>query len=298
NGLPSIGQFIRKAFLISDNDAYNRMYQFVSQRTINRRLHHMGYRHTRITRQFMGFDDAGNRHTNPVRFLAPDGILLSIQPPAYNTDSFRFPAPVFIGKGYINSSGQLVNEPFNFTRHNFIPLQDLQLMLQSIIFPASVKKKSRFKIDAGDQRFLLKYLSQYPSETSYPKYDDSIFYDSYVKFFFLDSTHQMPHGVRVFNKVGWAYGFLTDVSYVLDTVHNVEYMLAATIYANSDGILNDDNYDFDSIGRPFLTGIGQAVYQYELNRPRKHGSRIPGFGIEYDHRDPNDKRPAIRVADN
>src|SRR5258705_4817614 len=29
NQLPSIAQFIRKAFLISDNDAYNRMYQFV-----------------------------------------------------------------------------------------------------------------------------------------------------------------------------------------------------------------------------------------------------------------------------
>ena len=29
NGLPSIAQFIRKAFLVSDNDAYNRLYQFV-----------------------------------------------------------------------------------------------------------------------------------------------------------------------------------------------------------------------------------------------------------------------------
>jgi hypothetical protein len=28
NKLPSIAQFIRKAFLVSDNDAYNRMYQF------------------------------------------------------------------------------------------------------------------------------------------------------------------------------------------------------------------------------------------------------------------------------
>src|SRR6185437_7906459 len=35
-GLPSIAQFIRKAFLISDNDAYNRMYEFVGQQEINR----------------------------------------------------------------------------------------------------------------------------------------------------------------------------------------------------------------------------------------------------------------------
>jgi hypothetical protein len=38
NGLSLLSQFIRKAFLISDNDAYNRMYEFVGQETINRRL--------------------------------------------------------------------------------------------------------------------------------------------------------------------------------------------------------------------------------------------------------------------
>src|SRR5690606_7651972 len=30
-GLPSIGHFIKKALLVSDNDAYNRMYEFVGQ---------------------------------------------------------------------------------------------------------------------------------------------------------------------------------------------------------------------------------------------------------------------------
>ncbi len=43
-GLPSIAQFLRKAFLISDNDAYNRMYQFVGQQAVNRK------RHGRVTR--------------------------------------------------------------------------------------------------------------------------------------------------------------------------------------------------------------------------------------------------------
>src|SRR5689334_12287462 len=34
-GFPSIANFIKKAFLISDNDAYNRMYEFVGQKAIN-----------------------------------------------------------------------------------------------------------------------------------------------------------------------------------------------------------------------------------------------------------------------
>src|SRR6185312_5185757 len=97
-GLPSIAQFIRKAFLVSDNDAYNRMYQFVGQQEINRSLHEKGYKDVRITRQFLGFTPDQNRHTNQVRFIRDDGDLIYLQPEAYNPDSFYFPSPVRIGK--------------------------------------------------------------------------------------------------------------------------------------------------------------------------------------------------------
>src|SRR6185295_14620459 len=101
--------------------------------------------------------------------------------------------------------------------------------LQSVLFPSSVPAKQRFNLTSDDYRFVYRYLSQYPSETSYPKYDTSEFYDSYVKFFFRDSTHRMPQHVRVFNKVGWSYGFLTDVSYVADFENKIEFMLSATV---------------------------------------------------------------------
>jgi hypothetical protein len=52
NGLPSIAQFIRKAFLVSDN-IFTRMYEFVGQQITNRRLHEMGYPDMRITRRFI-----------------------------------------------------------------------------------------------------------------------------------------------------------------------------------------------------------------------------------------------------
>jgi hypothetical protein len=64
--------------------------------------------------------------------------------------------------------------------------------------------------------------------------------------------------------VGWAYGFLTDVSYVVDFKNKVEFMLSSTLYVNSDGILNDDKYDYESVGWPFLYELGQMVYKYEL----------------------------------
>ncbi|MGG2329544.1 hypothetical protein ACE40V_24645, partial [Salmonella enterica] len=73
----------------------------------------------------------------------------------------------------------------------------------------------------------------------------------------------------MFNKPGWAYGFMTDVSYVVDFENNVEFMLSATIYVNSDGVVNDDKYDETTVGAPFLYQLGQTIYQYELKRDRK-----------------------------
>ena len=133
-GLPSIAQFIRKAFLISDNDAYNRMYQFVGQQAVNRKLHGKGYTHTRIARQFMGFTDEENRHTNLVRFIDEKGKTLYVQPIGYNKDSMYYPATIPVGKAYFNRNDSLINAPMDFSKQNTIPLEDLQQMLQLFCF--------------------------------------------------------------------------------------------------------------------------------------------------------------------
>ena len=298
NFKPSIAQFIRRAMLISENDPYNRMYQFVGQERANRKLIEKGYASSRITRQFMGYTEDQNRHTNGIRFFDDEGKLVYHQQPAYNRDSIRFPSTVLIGDKHINRNDELVDGPFDFTRHNNISLDDMRQMLQAVIYPTSVPKHQRFYMTETDRLFMLRYMSQYPSETPYPHYDSSIFYDSYVKFFFQDSTHTIPSHIRVFNKVGWAYGFLTDVSYVMDTKNNIDYMLSATVYANSDGVINDSKYDEESMGFPFFRELGKAVYQYELQRPRLHQPPLKIKGLEYEKRDPLDKRPTIKMADN
>ena len=298
NKFPCVGHYIRKAFLVSDNDAYNRLYQFVGQGTIHKQLYKKGYSGIRIPRQFMGYTEDQHRRSNPVRFIKEDGTVIYKIDGTYNPDSIHFPKSIKIGKGYLDRNDVLVNEPFDFARHNYIPLEDLQQILQSVMFPLSVPAYKRFFLTSTDYKFVRQYLSQFPSETPYPKYDDSTFYNSYVKFFFRDSTRKMPPDVRVFNKVGWAYGFLTDVSYIVDLKNNIEFMLTATIYVNEDGILNDNKYDYDDIGYPFLNKIGQTIYQYELKRPRSRRPALIDFKVQYEKRDPNDTRPCIKVVDN
>lgn len=298
DGKPTVAHLIKRAFLISENDPYNRLYQFVGQGEANRKLHKKGYPDVRITRQFLGLTPEQNRHTNAVRFVDASGNLLYHQPPAYNRDSFDFSRTIKLGKAHMNREGKIVDQPFDFTAHNNLSLESMQQMLQSVLFPESVRKKQRFNLTEDDYRFLYQYLSQYPSETPDPKYDEKTFYDSYVKFFFRDSTRQIPPGVRVFNKVGWSYGFLTDVSYIVDFQNGVEFMLAATLYVNEDDILNDGKYEYEKAGHPFLYQLGQSIYQYELQRVRKNKPDLSAFQMTYERRDPADSRPALKDVDN
>jgi hypothetical protein len=297
-GLPSIAHYIKRAFLISENEPYNRLYQFVGQQTIHRSLHSKGYTDVRIPRQFAGFTPEQNRRSNPVRFINEKGRAIYAQPMLYNTDSMDFSRRILLGDAHYDRNDKLVQAPFDFTQHNNLPLQDLQRMLQSVLFPASIPAEQRFNLTEDDYAFLKRWLSQYPSETDYPKYDTAKFYDSYVKFFFRNSTHQMPQHVRVFNKVGWSYGFLTDVSYIMDTENDVEFMLSATLYVNSDGILNDGKYEYDAIGYPFLYQLGQTIYQHELKRTKLYKPRFTALQVRYDKRNPNDQRPSLKEVDN
>jgi hypothetical protein len=281
NGLPSIAHYIKKVFIVSDNDAYNRLYEFLGQQYINERLWEMGYKDIRITRRFVKMTEEQNRHTNPVRFIKDDETIY-YQPPAYSNTQFDFSKRIFIGNAHYNRDEELINSPMDFTTHNNAPLKDLQHLMQSVLFPSSVPKRQRFDLTKEDCRLLYRYMSQLPFESAYPKYDTTEFFDSYTKFFmFKADSSKIPSHIRVFNKTGWSYGFLTDVAYIADFKNKVEFMLSGVIYVNSDGILNDDKYEYKQIGYPFFKELGNIIYEYELNRVRKYKPDLKEFQLDY-----------------
>jgi hypothetical protein len=281
NYLPSVAHYVKKIFLVSDNDAYNRLYEFVGQQTLNQRLWEMGYKDTRITRRFVTMNEEQNRHTNPIRFTEREKVLYA-QPAAYNPLPFDFSKKILIGRAHYNRQDSLIHAPMDFTTHNNFPLEDIQRILQSVIFPETVPAGQRFHLTESDYQFLYRYMSQLPGESDYPKYDTTEFFDSYTKFFFFKAGRsKIPPHIRVFNKTGWSYGFLTDVAYIVDFKNQVEFMLSGVIYVNSDGVLNDDEYDYEQIGYPFFKEVGNIIYQYELKRPRKYRPDLGRFRFDY-----------------
>lgn len=282
DGRPTIAHYIKKILLVSDNDAYNRLYEFLGPDYINSHLHKMGYPSAAIIHRLeRSLSEDENRHTNPVQFLNPQGKVLYQQPLAHSSAP-AVPRNDFLGSAYYKG-GELIQGPMNFSLKNRLVLADLHSLLKSVLFPYEVPAEKRFGLTPQDYAFVRQYLSQYPSETHYPEYDSAAYWDAYCKFIYWGSEKRtLPKTFRIFNKVGDAYGFLIDAAYVVDFEQKIEFLVSAMIYCNSDGILNDSNYDYDAVGFPFLKNLGQVLYQYERTRKRPRVPQLSSFQLKYD----------------
>jgi hypothetical protein len=282
DGRPSVGQYVRKIFLVSDNDAFNRLYEFLGQDYINDHLHKMGYSTVQINHRLeVSMTQDENRHTNPISFYDAAGKLLYQQPLQFNQKPY-LSRNDSVGKAYYKD-GQLINHSMDFSIKNKITLEDLHRILRSILFPASVPELQRFNISDEDYRFVLQYMSEFPPESKYPSYDSANYWDAFGKLLYWGSEKgNLPKSFRIFNKEGDAYGFLTDISYFCDLDKHVEFMLSATIYCNIDEILNDDHYDYDETGLPFLKHLGRVIYEYDAARKRTFRPNLVPFRINYD----------------
>lgn len=264
---PTVAHYIKKILLVSDNDAYNRLYEFLGQAYINRKLREKGYTRTRIIHRLSvsGYDTLGNRLTNPVRFVQ-DGRELYRQDEVYSNGYPDWDLEDQIqGRAYMNGQGEIVNEPFDFRYKNYFSLLDLHDVLQALLFPEAVPAERRFDLTEADYQLLREYMSKLPRQSEEPAYPDLVDWDDYVKFLLYGSEKaRIPDHIRIYNKVGDAYGYLTDAAYIVDEQSGVEFMLAATIHVNANETFNDGVYEYDGLGFPFLKRLGEVIYAYEL----------------------------------
>ncbi len=306
NGKPSIEHYVKKILLVSDNDAFNRLYEWVGQEAFNDNLYRKGFTSSRIVHRLsVGMNREQNRRSNPIRFFHPTELQTDTtvviypqrqeqvvvkspkqiwqQPMLVNPKRYEPDNVIQLGKGVMSDDGKITEKPFDFTYKNYFPIEEQQGILRATLFPEVTPKTQRFRLTDSDYKFLYQYMSQSPQETSYPKYDTS-YNDSYCKFLmFGDNKKPMPKHIRIFNKVGDAYGFLIDNAYIVDFEKKIEFLVTATIYCNEDEIFNDDKYEYETIGLPFLGNLGRLLYDYEAARKRTFTPDLTRFQLKYDH---------------
>ncbi len=255
---------LTRIFTISENPPFNRLYDFLGVDAMHQRLAELDYPSVRLISR-MSAPVVDNLRTRA-------GMVLNSQDvPVYEfaehvgrSREFAF-GDARVGTGFLKDNGQLVVGPHDFSKANYISLSDTQQMLKSIVDPASVPRNQRWVIPDAMREQVLKIMAMLPRESVDPVYPEAEYPDGYGRFFILgDVKTRKPESLTLIGKVGEAYGYLTDVEYITDSASKWECLLSANILVNADGIFNDDKYEYESIGYPFLAALGRAVWQ-ELN---------------------------------
>ena len=276
---PTLAEHIRLIFAISDNNTYNRLFEFTGQEFINQIHRDKGiFTNSHIIHRVGvgGFSYMDNQYSNP--------ITIGNKTCKYEQAPFRSIAPFtirpgsFKGKGYLGSKDSLVMSPFDFTQKNYLSIKDLESCLMRVIFPEQYTENQRYNFTEEDYKFLYKTMDEIPDDIPYLK-GNKDYYDTYVKFFYGNGSKEtkIPDNIHIFNKVGFAYGTLTDCAYIFDTHPGAEFFLTATMLVNKNGIFNDGIYEYDEVGIPFLGKLGMAVLEYEQKKERKYSSNFKRY---------------------
>jgi hypothetical protein len=284
HGLPSIEQYIKEILLVSDNFAYNRLYEFVGRAEINDKLKKYGLNNTRIIgRLAIGDGGEGAKHTNAIDFYNRKKLIYH-QPSQF--DAREYPMHLdnmIVGKGYMDRNDKLVMKPFDFSDKNVYTIADQQSVLKRLLFPEVYAEKDRFNLTPDQYKFVYHYMSMFPTESSYPTYSQPEYFPAYCKWLFYggDSTAVMEPHIRIFDKIGDSYGFDIDNAYIVDFKNKVEFIITAVVQSNDNEIYNDNKYEYKTVCLPFMRNLGRLIYQYELVRPKKYLPDLSKFKFRY-----------------
>ncbi len=283
NRFPSIEHYIKKMFLVSDNYAFARAYEFLDADYIHKTLEDWGYPNIRLVNRLDGSCRADTaKITSPVYFLSATGDTLYKQALTFYT--YNKPHPLVntkVGKAHNNEFGRRINQPKDFSTHNFISLPNCHEILKNLVFYNHESKKKKYDINEDDWQFLMKYLGMFPRESLYPAYDTKEYYDAFKKYIYYGCEPKtiLADSVRSFNIVGRAYGFLNDCAYVVDVKNNIEFMVSVTMYLNERDVVGTGKYEYDKIGLPFMKDLGKLLYDVEKNRHVKNKPDLSEFDL-------------------
>ncbi len=261
-----VARTMRRIFTVSENIPHNRLYDFIGPEAIQRRLVELGYPDARVVNR-IGVPVGDGGVTRSGHVLSATGAQLAAWPARqFETRAFPY-GKALAGRGWMEDDGRITPGPHDFSHGNFVPLADLHHMLLAMVLPEAVAPSRRWAIAEPIREEMLKIMAMLPRECADPAYGPDENYDGYARFFiFGDSHSNKPAGLHLVGKVGQAYGYLGDTEYVRDDASGAEFLLSAVICVNADGIFNDDKYEYDEVGIPFLAALGRAVLDDERER--------------------------------
>ncbi len=273
---------IRKLALVSDNRAFNRLFDVLGHEALNRAMHELGHGSVVLNHRLS--------ETRPIpRPLASAAVRWPGQGPG-GTD-LRVPAReserrlenhsagLRIGEAYLRGD-ERVPEPMDFARRNGISLVDLQNLLVQVVRPDVDVGLRPLGLAPALRAMLVEAMRQYPRESMDPPYDAVAYPDHFAKPLLpgvrrVVSSTEPGERVEITGKIGRAYGFSVENSYLAHPATGRALFVTAVLYTNADGVLNDDRYEYETVADPVLADLGEWVTRRWLLEGAVSAARMP-----------------------
>ena len=255
--ITSFQNLIADVFLVSDNYSSNILIDFIGYNYFNTKMSQAGLKNTYLNHKF-----------NPDPYVNIDWLIQTVdkQLISSNQEQIIVTASQNISglkKGENKfQDGSIVSGSLDFSQKNRHSIRDMHNLLKRIIFPSKLDKENVFNLNVEDYDFLRYWMSRYTYEDLGDKFrNDKKYFDSYNKFFIHGSdTVVNNRNIRVYNKLGQAYGTSVDNAYIRNYQDDIEFVLTATIYTNKNKTINDNVYEYDETAIPFLAKLSQSLY--------------------------------------
>ena len=250
---------ITDLFIISSNESYNRLFEFLGQDYINKKLKQKGFKDFSIYHR-LSTKESDNLKTKEINFYR-NGEINQIQKSINNKPLTKLNLKnLNKGIGFILDN-ELQNKSMDFSRKNYFSIEELNNILICLFFP-EVSKNKKFNLSKSQNLLIQKLMSSTPLDMGF---DKNIYPNNYNKFFIYGDKDGMIND-NIYNKVGNAYGYSIDNAYIYNKNSDRHFVLTACIYTNANNILNDNYYEYDEIGIPFLAKIGRFLTNYNIRQ--------------------------------
>lgn len=266
---PTFRQALREMMVMSNNSAYNLLFDMVGIDSLNLRMRELGYISTLMKRRFVSpCDNQLQRRHGGIRFHGADGMLKHMIPCSESTGEWEFAEdwPHQAGTRHLEN-GKWVAGPKSYRGGNHVSLAEAHDLLIRLMRP-DLYGADTLTMNSALRKALVDAMGAFPRELESPQYPKGKFPDHYYKFFLDPATMDTRNGhLRIYNKVGLADGFVSDVSYVVDEERGLRFFLSASMLASRPGEPGGYRHNYYDLGIPFLRRVGSLVYRHLSEEP-------------------------------
>ena len=261
-GTITLAHQCRKALIVSDNVAFNYMYDMLGHRGLNQSIAAAGLTSCAINHRLSEFRSPQDQvRTRAVDLRTPTGIH---QLPARTSDLWPRSTRVEglnVGRAYVDAERR-IDEPMPFALKNRISLMDLHHALLDIARPdlPLAAGNNGFPLTDQHRAQLIESMTLLPRQSRNPIFASPEHTDDFVKPMLPGLARVVPaDDLIITSKIGWAYGFIVENAIVSSRGKDNAFAITACMFVCRGGVLNIDEYEYDTVAKPFLADLAEAI---------------------------------------